>query len=68
MKTYSMHNFATGAHVKKTQKNEPKIKGYVCVAIERVMPKFNARGEKLFCDANQPYYAAVRADGSHHQP
>lgn len=69
MKTYKMHNFATGESVTKTQKTEPKIKGYVCVASERARPETNSRGDRLFLDANnRPYYAAVNADGSHYQP
>jgi len=68
MKTYKMHNFATGKTVTKTQKTEPKLKGYVCVASERELPETNSRGERLFRDANnRPYYAAVNADGSHYQ-
>ena len=69
MKTYKMHNFTTGQTVTKTQKTEPKIKGFTCVASEREMPETNSRGERLFRDANnRPYYAAVNADGSHRQP
>ena len=69
MKTYAMHNFKSEKHVTKTQKTEPKMKGFVCVAAERVLPETNSRGERLFAAANnRPYYAAVMDDGSHYQP
>jgi len=69
MNTYTMRNFTTGKTVKKTQKTEPKLAGYVCTAREKVMPETNSGGERLFFDANnRPYYAAVNADGSHYQP
>ncbi len=69
MRKYAMHNFQTGQHVVKTQKTEPKLKGFVCVSRERVLPEVNSRGEQLFHDANnRPYYARVMADGSHYQP
>lgn len=69
MTTFKMHNFATGAQIEKTQKNKPKIKGFVCVAKQRVLPEKNSKGERLFYDANnRPYYARVNAEGSHYQP
>jgi hypothetical protein len=70
MKTqYTMTNCTTGETVRKIQKTEPKLKGFVCVAQERVMPERNSKGERLFFDANnRPYYAAENADGSHYQP
>ena len=69
MKKYKMHNFTTGKTVMKTQKTEPKLKGYVCVSAERVLPEASSQGDRLFRDANnRPYYAAVGNDGFHHQP
>ena len=66
---YTMSNFATKETVRKIQKTEPKMKGFVCVARERVLPSRNRKGERLFWDANnRPYYAAENDDGSHYQP
>ena len=64
-----MRNFATGEKILKNQKTEPKLKGFVCVARERVLPEKNSKGEHLYYDGtNRPYYAKVMADGSHYQP
>jgi hypothetical protein len=69
MNTYTMHNLTTGKTVKKNQKTEPKLAGFICVSRERVTPETNSRGDRLFRDANnRPYYAAANADGSHYQP
>ncbi|GDX11845.1 hypothetical protein LBMAG57_36170 [Verrucomicrobiota bacterium] len=69
MNTYTMHNLTTGKTVKKNQKTEPKLAGFICVSRERVAPETNSRGDRLFRDANnRPYYAAENADGSHYQP
>jgi hypothetical protein len=66
---YTMTNFGTKQTVRKIQKTEPKMKGFTCVARERVLPERNAKGERLFYDANnRPYYASETEDGSHYQP
>ena len=67
--TYTMINFSTGKVVKKIQKTEPKLKGYTCTSQERELPSHNARGERLFFDANnRPYYALEDEYGFHRQP
>lgn len=69
MMIYTMHNFATGETVKKTQITRPKMAGFVCIASEPSLPDMNGRGERLFRDANnRTYYAKQNADGFHRQP
>lgn len=69
MKTYYLHNFATGQRMAKTQRTTPKVKGFTVVRSERILPERNAAGERLFYDANnRPYYARVNKDGFHYQP
>ncbi|MDV7392903.1 hypothetical protein RZS08_16150, partial [Arthrospira platensis SPKY1] len=66
---FQMTNFRTGESVRKIQKTMPRMKGFICVSIDRVLPQRNSRGERLFFDANnRPYYAAENEEGFHYQP
>ena len=68
MKTYVMHNFATGQTVRKTQRTQPRMSGWTCVSVEAARPAVNSQGQRRFAGANGAYYATVRHDGSHYAP
>jgi hypothetical protein len=64
-----MYNFTTGQRAVKSQKTEPRMKGFICIDSRPDLPEMNENGDRLFWDANnQPYYASEREDGFHYQP
>lgn len=67
MRTYTMHNFATGKTVRKTQRTRPVLRGYTCVSSVPVLPAFRG-GRKLVWDANnKPRYVEVDENGFHRE-